>query len=41
MAILVGSLRKLPSNVYERAMDRVFKNDPNGRERFEAYHERS
>ena len=37
MAILVGSLRKLPSNVYERAMDRVFKNDPNGRERFEAY----
>ena len=37
MAILVGSLRKLPSNVYERAMDRVFKNDPNGREKFEAY----
>ncbi len=37
MAILVGSLRKLPSNVYEQAMDRFFKNDPNGREKFEAY----
>ena len=30
-------LRNLPSNVYEQAMDRFFKNDPNGREKFEAY----
>ena len=37
MAILVTGLRKLPSDVYERAMDQVFKNDPNGREKFEAY----
>ena len=37
MAIYVGSLRKLPSNVYEQAMDLFFKNDPNGREKFEAY----
>ncbi len=37
MAILVGSLRKLPSNVYEQAMDQVFKNDPNGREKLETY----
>lgn len=37
MAILVTGLRKLPSNVYEQAMDRFFKNDPNGREKFEAY----
>ena len=37
MAILLASLRKLPSDVYERAMDRFFKNDPNGREKFEAY----
>ena len=37
MAILVACLRKLPSNVYEQAMDQFFKNDPNGREKFEAY----
>ena len=37
MAILFTGLRKLPSDVYERAMDQVFKNDPNGREKFEAY----
>ena len=37
MAILAGSLKKLPHNVYEQAMDRFFKNDPNGREKFEAY----
>ena len=37
MAILVTGLRKLPSDVYKRAMDQVFKNDPNGREKFEAY----
>lgn len=37
MAILVTGLRKLPSDVYKRAMDQVFKNDPNGREKFEAF----
>ena len=37
MAIYVGYLRELPSNVFEQAMDRYFKNDPNTRERFETY----
>ena len=37
MAMYVGNLRKLPFNRYEKVMDRVYKNDPNGHEKFEAY----
>ena len=37
VAMYVGNLRKLPFNGYEKVMDRVYKNDPNGREKFEAY----
>ncbi len=40
MAILVGSLRKLSPDVYERGMDYVFKDEPNAyeeREKLEAF----
>ncbi len=37
VAILFAGLRKLPSDVYEKAMDQVFENKPNDREKFDAY----
>ena len=36
VAILFNSLKQAPPDVYERVMDQFFKNDPQGRERFEA-----